>query len=346
MPKERLYYLDFIRVFATLLIILFHYNVWTERLVSADFLLVRNYTFLGEIGVSLFLILSGASLAQSTKGDFDVPTFYSKRIRAIFPMFYLVYATFMGLALVLHQYQFSAERSPFAFALTLIGLDGLLSTVVPTYYLVGEWFLGCIIVLYLIYPAIRHCFVKNDILTLTLCAAVVLLLQHHYTLTFPLQRLPLFRLAEFVFGMFFLTRFSDNRPVGHLLIALAAMILLSASTFDFQSLGSITMNIYGMVVFVGIAYAVRFAPWKPLRPAISFLSRYAYPAFLVHHIILKQTLIAGGRLIHSVAANLFVFVLVVIVVYLAAYAFAMALAHLPQPGRILSYIKATSGQRP
>jgi len=345
MAKDRLHYLDFIRVVANLAIILFHYSVWTERLVAADFLLVRDYTWLGEIGVSLFLILSGASLSQSTKGDFDTPAFYRKRIRAIFPMFYLVYACFMGLALVLHQYQFSAERSPFAFALTLIGLDGLLSTVIPTYYLVGEWFLGCIIVLYLLYPAIRYCFTRNDILTLALCCAAVLLLQNFYTSTFPLQRLPLFRIAEFVFGMFFLTRFTSNRPADHLLIGLAAIVLVFASTLDLQSIGTVTMNMYGMVVFVCIAYAARYVPWKPLEPAITFLSRYAYPAFLVHHIILKQTLIVGGRLIHSAAANLFVFVLVVIVVYLTAYAFDRALALLLQPGRILRYIKATGGQR-
>jgi len=344
MPNARLRYLDFIRVVANLLIILFHYNVWTERLVSTDFLLVRKYTWLGEIGVSLFLILSGASLTQSTKGDFDALTFYRKRIRAIFPMFYLVYACFMILALVVHQYQFSAERSPFAFALTIIGLDGLLSTVIPTYYLVGEWFLGCLIVLYLFYPALRYCFARNSVLTLALCCAVVLLLQNHYTFNFPLQRLPLFRIAEFVFGMFFLTRFTSHRPVDHLLIALAAIVLITASSLDFPSLGAFTMNMSGMAAFVCLAYAARFAPWKPIEPVISFLSRYAYPAFLVHHIILKQTLIVSGRLIHSVTANLFVFVLVVIVVYLTAYAFDKTLAHLLQPGRMLRYIKATSGQ--
>lgn len=345
MANDRLRYLDFIRVVANLAIILFHYNVWTERVVSADYLLVRNYTMLGEIGVSLFLILSGASLSQSTKGNFDTLTFYRKRIKAIFPMFYLVYACFMVLALVSHQYQFSAERSPFAFALTLIGLDGLLSTVIPTYYLVGEWFLGCIIVLYLLYPALRYCFAGNDILTLALCCTVVLLLQNHYTATFPLQRLPLFRIAEFVFGMFFLTRFTSNRPADHLLIALAAIALVFAPTLDFQSIGVFAMNMYGMAAFVCLAYAARFAPWKPLEPAITFLSRYAYPAFLVHHIILKQTLIVSGRLIHSVAANLFVFVLVVIVVYLTAYAFDKALSLLLDPGRMLRYIKATGGQR-
>jgi peptidoglycan/LPS O-acetylase OafA/YrhL len=52
MPSNRLYGLDVIRVIGILLIILFHYNAWSERIISSSVLLVENYTVLGAIGVS------------------------------------------------------------------------------------------------------------------------------------------------------------------------------------------------------------------------------------------------------------------------------------------------------
>ena len=39
-----------------------------------------------------------------------------------------------------------------AFVWTLLGLDGYLNSIVPTFTMVGEWFLGAIIIVYLLFP--------------------------------------------------------------------------------------------------------------------------------------------------------------------------------------------------
>lgn len=332
MASLRLFNLDCIRVIANLLIILFHYNVWTERLLSADLLLVKNYPFLGAIGVSLFLILSGASLSLSTKEAFSPLTFYRKRWLAIFPMFYLVYTCFMVLALLSGQYQFTADRSPLAFGLTILGLDGLLASVIPTYYLIGEWFLGCIVILYLLYPLVHRCFAAARTLTLLFCAALALLLQAYYNFPLPLQYMPLFRLAEFVCGMYTLSLLAANKPAGHIRIGVLALLLALALTLENQTVAAIRMNIYGILTFICLSYALQRPGRMGLAHAVSVLSRLTYPAFLAHHIILKQVIIFTGHSIHSPAANLFVFVLVVIVVYLTAYLFDTILRRVLQSG--------------
>jgi len=332
MASARLFNLDCIRVIANLLIILFHYNVWTEKLLSADLLLVRNYPALGAIGVSLFLILSGASLSLSTNKEFSTLTFYRKRWLAIFPMFYLVYTCFMLLALLSGNYQFSADRSPLAFGLTILGMDGLFASVIPTYYLIGEWFLGCIIILYLLFPLVRRCFTASRDMTLLFCVALVFLLPAYYNLPLPLQYMPLFRLAEFVCGMYILSQMADGNPTGHVRIGLLVLLLALALTLEVQAVAAIRMNIYGILTFICLCYTLRRTGSKRLANAAALLGRLTYPAFLCHHIILKQVIIFTGHLIDSPVANLFVFVLVVIVVYLTAYLFDTILRRVLQFG--------------
>ena len=52
---------------------------------------LENRLYLGDIGVSIFFMLTGASLMLSTKDWRGCTEFYKKRFLAIFPSFWLVY---------------------------------------------------------------------------------------------------------------------------------------------------------------------------------------------------------------------------------------------------------------
>jgi peptidoglycan/LPS O-acetylase OafA/YrhL len=288
MSSDRLYGLDVIRVIGILLIILFHYNAWSERIISSSVLLVKNYTFLGAIGVSLFIILSGASLFYSTKTDFDVITFYKKRFFAIFPMFYLVYSSCIILALLFHQYDLTVARNPLSFLLTIVGLDGLFSPVIPNYYLIGEWFLGCIVILYLMFPGIRYIFNINSHLAVIIGIIIFFLLQEFYHYSLPLQTVPLFRMAEFVFGMYYMYYSNQGIRFHSVIIAIILIFTIFLTCFDDVFSGQMQMNIYNLVTFIILFNISKCISGETLKKIISFLSRYSYPAFLVHHIILKQ----------------------------------------------------------
>lgn len=80
--KERVFYLDFIRAISTIIIVLTHYNALFLYNVSNDNAIIGSTfifkIYIGSFGVSLFLILSGASLMTSMKDDFSIKEFYKK----------------------------------------------------------------------------------------------------------------------------------------------------------------------------------------------------------------------------------------------------------------------------
>ena len=86
--RRRIFSLDLVRALATALIVLTHFN--NPFLTDGRYLLTNQPfgIYVGAVGVSLFLIVSGASLAVTYKGDFSLRTFYWKRFKGIYPMFW------------------------------------------------------------------------------------------------------------------------------------------------------------------------------------------------------------------------------------------------------------------
>ena len=93
--KSRILYLDFIRVFSMLMILLYHFHTQAS-LRTLDYQGCALFgqgihgVNTGHIGVSLFFILSGACLSISGR-KFDIKRYYKKRFLAIFPSYYFVW---------------------------------------------------------------------------------------------------------------------------------------------------------------------------------------------------------------------------------------------------------------
>ena len=93
MNQRRVFYLDFIRVVSILFIFIYHFNIAMEDFnISVPFSLLTNTcnVTLGHIGVSLFLLLSGASLTYTYPKYKTLKEFYKKRFLSIFPAFWLI----------------------------------------------------------------------------------------------------------------------------------------------------------------------------------------------------------------------------------------------------------------
>lgn len=155
--KDRQNYFDLIRVFSTFLIVSCHFSFcFVQYNISGfnNFFLYTANTDAGKVGVYLFFMLSGGGLAYNyAKEKFDIISYYKKRWLKIFPLFYLCYIFFLIIKIVQKQIYMS-DIIPQRFIWTILGMDYYLGGEVSTYAIVGEWFTGAIIILYLVFPVL------------------------------------------------------------------------------------------------------------------------------------------------------------------------------------------------
>ncbi len=98
MKNKRIFSFDFIRVFAMVMIVVFHYNVYCiDTEIESGFILFLRYAngTMGHIGVSLFFILSGASLMYAYGEKLELKDYFKKRFLSIYPLYWIVYAAFL-----------------------------------------------------------------------------------------------------------------------------------------------------------------------------------------------------------------------------------------------------------
>lgn len=126
--SNRIFYLDFIRALAVLSIILTHYNALYIYMspIRLENTILTVYPFgiyIGNLGVALFFIISGAALMHTYGDDFEVSVFYKKRIKSIYPMWWI--ANILARSYYFLRYKtinpWGAE--PWKLLLSIIGFD-------------------------------------------------------------------------------------------------------------------------------------------------------------------------------------------------------------------------------
>lgn len=155
----RRYYpgLDILRLAAALTIVSYHFvveftPVWPGLREGALYTVLVAAT---EAAIDAFFLLSGASLALGYGPQQPSPDWrrYARgRLLAIYPMYWLGFGALFLYGEVLHGNNPEVPRWRVVFS--LLGLDGYLSQFTPTFYKIGEWFLGCLLLLYALFPAL------------------------------------------------------------------------------------------------------------------------------------------------------------------------------------------------
>ena len=290
MSKERLFYLDFIRCISTLIIVLTHYNALYKFNVDRHSvaLVTLNVVkiYIGALGVSLFLIISGAAMmyVYGNREKVNWKSFYNKRFITIYPMFWIAYLAVASFTF-LEQKGINPLIPKKHFIFSLLGFDSYLANFqIKTFCHVGEWFLGFIILIYIAFPLLLK-LIKQAPIILAISAIVIYSLS---LITFKDESwCGIFfttRLPEFLFGMYFI----KYRKKIHWCVALISLSIIIINHIVKPTMidSNIQVTYIGICSFIFLTYISKFVKLKLIQNICTTVCKYSYACFIIHHWII------------------------------------------------------------
>ncbi len=331
---------NIIRAVSAFMIVFIHYSYcFAEYGIKNEgpgFLRFKN-SDIGGVFVTMFFMLSGAALLYNHP-DFpngkSVLRFYKKRWLTIFPMFYIAW----GIMYVINSLRFGGwfwggPRKNFL--LTFIGMDGYFLHLGMNYYCLGEWFLGAIIILYLLYPLLVFIWNKAKIPGTLLVAIIFLFnLRRHYFSSAPDTNIFIVLIKFYNSHI----TISDNMCVwtcladfwcGFLLVTylLPAIKKLKETKKDLIALliNTVVLSLFFLIempmtkqevsLVMAFLYYLEFTlltpyitPVTALNSLMNLISKYSYGIFLVHHVMIYAIMTLLKDHIFTRATSLIMFI--------------------------------------
>lgn len=286
--KPRLFFLDFIRAIAVVLILITHFN--NPFMLAHPIFMYRPFgIYVGGLGVSLFLIISGAALMY-THGDadhMDLKRFYWKRFKSIYPMFWVAFIICNAYLFLRNGGLIYTDTPKWHLLFSVLGVDGIVAfTSIKTFYTLGEWFLGFIIIFYIVFPLLKWGVKKHPIVTAVVAIVLYigsLLIPWPATLP-PRNVFLLIRLPELLFGMYFIRYIKKVKWP----LALVALVYLVAQELTQRITEDVATTFVGISMFLVLVFISQWLDVQPVRVPVATLAKYSYPIYLVHHQVIMQ----------------------------------------------------------
>lgn len=324
--RVRIKNLDLIRGISTLGIVLYHWSCsfYQHGITDTTGMYQIFYSLFGidcgRIAVTMFFILSGGTLYYNYRpGIKDYKKFYKKRWLSIFPEFYLAFFA-MFLFNIWKYKEIFYKGNPWTILYSVIGMDGYLLYRGDNYYILGEWFLGAIILLYLLFPLLLTLFDRW-----MLQSTAVILLLYGINLAVSLCKIsdwnhPVTCLFAFWAGMLIM-KYRDAlsfRRIMPVLLLCIVMVLMQESLNR-----TVICQAVGITLYV-ILLKVPYNKENFIHRMIYQISRISYSIFLVHHVIIN-TIMPGfsGRQLHLFTSFL-TLVIILMLTILAAFLLHLA----------------------
>lgn len=287
MAKERIIPFDFIRAICAIGIVVYHFFCHTS---NRDFLLFYSNANCdwGYVIVNIFFLLSGAVIYYNNSTISSLKKFYYKRWKSLFPMFYISFFVLFVYYAIGRRNLFYAGN-PLKLLLTLFGLDGYTLEIIPNYYILGEWFLGAIIILYVLYPVVLKAFNKAQYATTIVCIALFVLCLFVDLTGIRINRKVFSCLISFEFGMLIMKnkQLLTNKPVVIVSFIISVIICLIKLPINAVILDHIlSLSLFFVMYYIG-NYIMKS---KLLNKSVSFISKISYPIFLLQHLIILYLL--------------------------------------------------------
>lgn len=282
--------LDLVRCVACILIVVYHFFVEQKDI---SFGISSSNNSLGGLAVSLFFIISGAALYLSmSKGDnrFHAGTYIYKRFKAIYPAFWTAY-----IIAFLYNFFVAGQIDPsipiHRIWMTITGMDGLFLYTVPNFYLVGEWFIGAIIITYMYYPLVKYLIDRFPKVMWIVVLVLFIVYVQTYCYQMEFRHNPFSFVIEVVFGIYYAKYIiKENRydKIGRIIVFVASVVVfvfLLLFYFENEYIRAYAMKIMGISLFLIIVQLKFIMNNAVVSKIVSNISDNSYCIFLVHHFI-------------------------------------------------------------
>lgn len=329
MPKKRVLYLDLIRVVCFLMVTSFHFSITVadfDILAAVDFYRDVISIGWGAIATSCFFMISGAALIYRYKDNFSLKEFYKKRFFGLYPLFWLAYL-FVFLEFFYH-YKTMPQVPKINFLFTVMGIDGYFLEWIPTFYMVGEWFLGALIMLYLLFPIYRMVMNRCKYILPAVFFVASVVLVYYNPFPMAIDKTLIVCSMYFVLGMLIeMLRESPRRAVRigrRIAASIGVLVFVVAFALDIRGY-CCPLNILHQVRFalsllfyLTMMEAAELVRSERTKNLIATIGKHSYAYFLIHHIFLQRYIQNFSGIAMSGSNILLLFVSSVAYIYVLA----------------------------
>lgn len=270
---------------------------------------IRPNMHFAMIACGLFILISGTTITYSNiNRDIKVIEFYKKRLLRVLIPFYVAYIIYFIIKVItLKNIHIYGGVPKWNIIWTICGMDEYLNAAgFKTFSLgIGEWFLGCIILCYLVYPFLYKAHKKNPIITFVVMISYYIVLNLNYTklgFVIPSHMNFLSQVYNFYLGIvlarvayIILDNDSNNGRVK--LYGSKWLLILTIPIFlyfyFYKPIINIPDNFKTTLVVLSIAISFYLLEGKNSSNKVicnitNYFNNISYEFFLVHHFVIYQ----------------------------------------------------------
>ena len=300
---QRIIGLDILRVISLIAIFCYHYLIEYVLAVETTLPWMHDLSYFFNVvarpaSILLFAI-SGYALIYNNEDKMDIRTFYVRRFKSLFIPFYVCYSIMFFVFWVVNHHPVGAGVPKINFIYTIMGIDGLMSFHAPNFYLIGEWFMTCIVICYLVFPVLAFMLNKAPRITLGIFLIwYLILLFSHNPFSFPVTQNPFLDVVYFYIGMFLRRYFCDTTSPKWFTALCAVFSVLVYAFFMFcnhhatfisiapdNPFGEILNGLWSLALIAAVL-PIRLSPSSICSKTILYLANISWYVLLLHHSII------------------------------------------------------------
>lgn len=309
MKRYRIRQLDLIRMICTWGIFIFHFFVNRSSLFGT---VGTHGGYTGGIFVAVFFMLSGYCLMLTSS---EIRTnYFVKRALAIYPAFWIAYMFYyMQRVFYTGTLFWDTSIKNVSIIESIVGVDGLLAIHgLKNYYLVGEWFLGAILFLYLLYPILLMLIRKSKLMF-----AIVIYSLYGLEMLIDKTNSSFFKVGTDYNLLTCMCCFGTGMLLKHILelCNMRFWVLVGSITVIcgfFVPNGTICNICLGLGIFIlNFFISPAFLKIDGIYKIVNFFSSISYPFFLIHHQIIES----NSAIYEKNLLIAYIFVLTITIVY-------------------------------